>query len=167
MEIIMMTVTLITGLMAGLYLGWAISVLPGFWLLEDRAMLLVFQQVNRAILNTAFKTLFTTAAFAAPATLALYWSRFSDADRYMMILISMLLIVGHFLVTFLGNIPINQRLDKLDINAATQSEVVTMRERLKVNWRRLHWTRTIATNIAFVLLLVLISDFHYAVIQAF
>jgi len=150
--------------MAGLYLGWAISVLPGFWPLEDRAMLVVFQQMNRSILNKAFITLFIAATFAAPATLVLYWSRLTDADRYMMIVITFLLIVGHLLVTFLGNIPVNQRLDKMNIDTATNAEVVAMAALLKVNWRRLHWTRTVATTLAFLLLLVLIADINQATI---
>ncbi len=159
MTILLMVITLVTGLMAGLYLGWAISVLPGYWLLDDRAMLTAFQKVNRAIYNVSFISLFVATIVAAPIVLVFQWGNFGDQQRVIMIAASILVVAGHFLVTFLGNIPINKRLDKMHISEASESDIANMRDLLKVNWRRLHWTRTIATTAAFFLLLMVLGDY--------
>ena len=55
--------TLLTGLIAGLFYCWSISVTKGLALLPDREYLLAFQQLNRAILNPLFLTAFMGLAF--------------------------------------------------------------------------------------------------------
>jgi len=154
MTILLTLTQLITGLMAGLYVGWAISVLPGLWRLQDIELLRAFQHLNRAILNPAFISLFTATVILAPLVTTLMYLKNIDQDRALLLLASILLILGHAAITVMGNIPINQKLDKINIENVDASTAKTMRDLLQVRWRYLHWARTLATSCAFGLLLM-------------
>src|SRR5688572_7893361 len=58
--------TTITGLMAGLFYAWSISVTPGIGRLGDKEYLASFQAMNRAIVNPVFLICFLGAAVLLP-----------------------------------------------------------------------------------------------------
>ena len=61
--------TLTTGLMAGLYYAYAISVMLGLSMTDDRTFLSAMQQINVAILNPwFFVSFFGALVFTALAT---------------------------------------------------------------------------------------------------
>ncbi|MBX2823377.1 MAG: DUF1772 domain-containing protein [Gammaproteobacteria bacterium] len=153
MTLLLHVAQVITGLMAGLYIGWAISVLPGLWLLQDRPLLSAFQLLNRAILNLPFKLLFVAAALLPPVVFIMQWIDSGALPNVSFLLAAILAVFGHALTTVAGNIPINQKLDKLDITQADSATITAMRQLLQYRWRYLHWIRTAATTLAFVLLL--------------
>ena len=51
---ILLVATLGSGLMAGLFYAWSISVTPGLAKIEDEHYLQAFQKMNRAIINPLF-----------------------------------------------------------------------------------------------------------------
>jgi len=76
---------------------------------------------------------------------------------YYLLAASVLYLVGTFGVTVLGNVPLNEALDKFDIDAASVSEIKSQRIRFETPWNRLNRVRTIASILS--LLLVLVSIF--------
>ncbi|MFT5267041.1 MAG: putative membrane protein [Acidimicrobiales bacterium] len=52
-----------SGLMAGLFFGWAVSVIPGTKLVDDRSYLATMQNINREILNPVFIVAFVITPF--------------------------------------------------------------------------------------------------------
>ncbi len=57
---LLLITTLSTGLMAGLFYSWTISVTPGLARLNDENYLRAFQSMNRAIINPVFLIVFIT-----------------------------------------------------------------------------------------------------------
>ena len=54
--------TTITGLAAGLFYSWSVSVTPGIGRLGDKEYLAAFQAMNRAIINPVFMLCFFDVA---------------------------------------------------------------------------------------------------------
>jgi uncharacterized membrane protein len=61
---------------------------------------------------------------------------------------------GVVLVTIFGNVPLNEMLDKVDLNTASKNELGRLRESFELKWNRLHLIRTITSVISFLFLLL-------------
>ncbi len=152
--VLMDVAIVVTGLMAGLYLGWAISVLPGLSLLKNQDYLGAFQQMNRAILNVHFKSLFFLALLMGPIAATAHLRIHGIDSSLRLVVAAALLLLGHGAITALGNIPINERLDRLDLSTASSETMVEQRQAFETRWRIYHWARTCATGAAFLLLVM-------------
>lgn len=138
-----------TALLAGLYYGWAVSVMPGLARTDDATFVESVQEMNAAILNPAF----LVALAGAPAlSVAAYvaWRRRRGADRSrrvgQLLLAALALNVAGLLLTVGGNVPLNDRLAAFgDPRAAQSVEVAAAREAFEGPWTRRHLLRTALT----------------------
>lgn len=150
------TVTLIlslasVGLMAGLFFGWLVSVIPGLRRVADGNYVSTMQHINRAIVNPAFVIPFVlTPVLLAIAAVAQF--RFGEHRRAWFLVASALsYVVGVLGVTAGGNIPLNNTLDSFDCATATAEMVSSMREDYETWWNRWHSLRTAASMVSFTL----------------
>ena len=103
--------TIATGLLAGLFYGYACSVMPGLARADDRTLVDGMQQINEAILNPIFFLTFMGApALNLAAWLVLRRSRQRDDEVLRWILIGLALSVLGFVVTMVLNVPLNDDL---------------------------------------------------------
>jgi uncharacterized membrane protein len=140
--------TTITGLTAGLFYSWSVSVTPGIGRLGDREYLASFQAMNRAILNPVFMICFLGTAVMLPiATFTNY-----GTQRFWLLLgAAICYLVGVFGLTFIGNIPLNNALDKLNIASSTADQLATFRAQFENKWNTLNHIRSVANTAALVL----------------
>lgn len=137
---------LTTGLLAGLYYGWAVSVMPGLANTDDVTFVESIQRMNEAIVNPVFMVSF----LGAPAlTLLAYlqWRRRRGEDRSRRVgrflLLALLLNVASIAMTAGANVPLNNQLDAFgDARAATPAQVASARESFEDPWTRRHLLRT-------------------------
>lgn len=132
-----------TGLMAGLFFGWAVSVIPGTKLVDDRAYIETMQSVNRAIINPWFVVPFVATPFLLGAaavaqarignTRAAWWLG-SAAAVYT---------VGLIGITGAANVPLNDALDRFSLAASDQA-VSDRRRTYESPWNRWNTLRTAA-----------------------
>jgi len=145
--------TFLTGLTTGLCFTWANAVTPGIGRLNDLGFLQAFQQMNRTIINPTFIVIFMGPFFVHLANVYLF--RATSSPLFWIIIIAALLyIIGLVFVTLFGNVPLNELLDKVDLNQATPEELKSLRDQFENKWNRLHLIRTITTSISFALLIV-------------
>lgn len=141
-----------TGLSAGLFYAWTVSVIPGTKRMTDLSYLEAMQHINRAILNPGFFVIFFGALaflllssyleFNADVGLSFYYS-FAALCIYL---------VGTIGVTSFGNVPLNEALDIIQLNQLSPEELQATRQAYEVKWNRLHYIRTLFSVISFVLL---------------
>lgn len=149
--IVLVAGIVLTGLTAGLCFTWGNAVTPGIGRLDNLGFLQSFQEMNRAIINPTFLVVFMGPVLLHVANVFL----FKNAPRQVWLLIiaaAVLYFAGLFLVTVLGNVPLNEMLDKTDLSAATADELATLREEFEDPWNRLHNVRTISTTLSVILL---------------
>lgn len=144
---------LLTGLSAGLCFTWSNAVTPGIGKLNDIGFLQSFQKMNRAIINPIF-----IIVFFGPLLLNLlniYLLKGTSSTIMWLLIIAMgFYFFGVVLVTIFGNVPLNEMLDKTDLDAASAEELKQLRDKFEVKWNRLHIIRTVTSCISFLLLTI-------------
>ena len=140
--------TTITGLMAGLFYAWSVSVTPGISRLDDREYLLAFQGMNRAIINPLFVICFLGAAVMLPVATFMHNGQ---PNFWLLTGATVFYLGGVIAVTFIGNIPLNNALDRLNISSATAEELATFRAQFENRWNTLNHVRSLANTVALVL----------------
>ncbi len=146
--------TLSTGLMAGIFFTWTNAVTPGIGKLTDTGYLNALQSMNRVILNPAFFLVFWGAVVFIPATAAFSYNSYSNTVFWLLISAAVIYWLGAFFVTFLGNIPLNNLLDKTNLDEISLEDANNLRNSIETKWNNLNLIRTITSAISFVLLII-------------
>ena len=144
--------TLTTGLTAGLFYSWSISVTNGIGRTSDINYLHAFQSMNRAILNPAFFIIFFGPVILLPLATYLNIKPNYGLKFWSLLVATLLYFVGVMGVTILGNIPLNNSLEALQINSLPADELERFRLGFEGKWNRLNMIRTVTSVFAFLLL---------------
>jgi uncharacterized membrane protein len=142
---------LLTGLAAGLFYSYDCSVIKGLGNLPDREYLSAFQSINRAILNPYFFISFIGSLLILPIAV---WQSYKDGNTmscYFLLAATIVYIAGVFGVTILGNVPLNNLVERFDISTASQADIQAMRQKFEVSWNKLNHVRTYAAILSFLL----------------
>lgn len=133
--------TVSTGLVAGIFVAFSISIMPGLAKTDDATFVHAMQQINVAILNPVFLVLFMLPLPALGLTAITGPSR-------IWVVVALVLYVICFGITVGGNVPLNDALMDVDLhgNAAV---IEAGRAAFEDTWNRLHLLRTIAVVVAF------------------
>jgi uncharacterized membrane protein len=98
-----------TGLMAGLFYSYSISVMLGLAKTDDRTFVMVMQRLNQAIQNVAFGPVFV-GAFAFTGAAAFTQHRIGARNVMRWLLASLSLYAAALAITMGVNIPLNEKL---------------------------------------------------------
>ena len=111
-EILHTLVILQVGLTAGLLLIFSIAVNPGLARLSEEEYYRAMKFINQVILNPTFFLVFIGPVITMP--LLTFMSR-NDSDMFILTLFSTILyFLGVILITSFKNVPLNNRLEKLN-----------------------------------------------------
>ncbi|RKN47848.1 DUF1772 domain-containing protein [Micromonospora endolithica] len=138
-----------TGLMAGLFFAFSVAVMPALAALDDATFVRVMREINRVIQNGLFGLVFLGALVAAGA--ALGWHLDRPGVRGW-VLAGFVGYLATLVITFAGNIPLNNRLDRAD-----PADPRAARHGFERPWRRWHTVRTLACVVAVTCLCVALS----------
>ena len=152
--ILLIVTTIFSGLMAGLFYAWSISVTPGLAQIGDDHYLQAFQAMNRAILNPAFFIAFMGLALLLPLLTYLHYSAQTPTRFWYILAAAILYLVGIILITFLGNVPLNNSLESLSIESMSDEQMDAFRLAFEAKWNRLNWIRTFSSLLSFLLLVL-------------
>jgi uncharacterized membrane protein len=152
--ILLAITTLFSGLIAGLFYAWSISVTAGLARIDNSSYLKAFQAMNRAILNPFF-----FIAFFGVTVLLIYltivsYSNSEITQFFLILSATVLYLVGVMVVTIAGNIPLNNKLEALKIESMTEEEKKNFRVGFESKWNSLNMFRTICSSISFLLLII-------------
>ena len=137
--IILASAILLTGLMAGIFFTWSNAVKPGLGKLSDIEYLRALQSMNRVILNNAFKLIFLGAIITVALVPVFYFNLYPKNIFWLFILTLIIYWVGVFGVTISGNIPLNEILDKTNLESISQEEIKALRTRIEVKWNNFNF----------------------------
>ena len=152
--IILALAILLTGLMAGIFFTWSNAVKPGIGKLSDIEYLRALQSMNRVILNNAFKIIFLGAIIAVALVPVFYFNLYPKNIFWLFVFTLVIYWIGVFGVTVSGNIPLNEILDKTNLESITSEEIKTLRKSVEVKWNNFNLIRCISSGTTFILLIV-------------
>ena len=151
--LLLITATAFTGLMAGLFYAWSISVTPGIGQVSNENYLQAFKAMNRAILNPAFFIAFMGLLVLFPILLYVLY-RSSSAAFVPTLIATLLYVFGVMMVTILGNVTLNNALEALNIEAMSAVEMEQFRSRFEGRWNLYNWIRTICSLLSLIFLVI-------------
>mgnify|MGYP000192687876 FL=1 len=154
-EIIILALAIfLTGLMAGIFFTWSNAVKPGIGKLGDIEYLRALQSMNRVILNNAFRIIFLGAIIAVALVPVFYFNLYPKNIFWLFVFTLVIYWIGVFGVTVSGNIPLNEILDKTNLESITLEEIKTLRKSIELKWNNYNLIRCISSGITFILLIV-------------
>ncbi|QSB16794.1 DUF1772 domain-containing protein [Natronosporangium hydrolyticum] len=143
-----------TGLVAGIFLGFSISVMPALARTGDRTFVEVMQRINAAIQNPLFGLVFLGAVVSIGVA---GWLHASREEMFSWILAGA---VGYgltLLITFAINIPLNNRLDRAG-PAGGLANPRSPRRAFERLWVGAHHVRTLTCVAAFGCLTLALAE---------
>ena len=146
-------------LVAGLLFGFAIVVMPGIAKLTDKEYLLAFKHMDGIIQNNQplFVLVWAGSILSVMATLVLGMLNLSGLDVYLVVFASILYLFGVQLPTFRFNIPLNNSVQRLDIEGLEESDAALSRAGFEQPWNRWNQIRTVnAVGTVSILLFLLV-----------
>lgn len=144
----------LVALIAGLFYAYTVSVNLGLGKLSDAEYLRSMQNINRAILNPWFFMSFMGSLIMLPLNTWMA-SRTGgyDLSFYLLLAATILYVVGVFGVTIFGSVPLNESLDKFNLNNATLQEINSKRVSFEIPWNKFNMIRTIANILSLAVVL--------------
>jgi uncharacterized membrane protein len=144
--------TLATGLAAGVFYAYAVSVNLGLAAQPDASYVATMQAVNARIQNPLFFASFFGAVLFLLATLAAHITRPRSGRFRLVALTCALYIVGGFLLTAFVNVPMNEELARVAANASPD-ELAGARAAYEGPWNFWNGVRTVFSSMAFLALI--------------
>lgn len=139
---------LLCSLVAGFLFAFAVVVMPGIGKLDDAGFLRAFQAIDGVIQKgqPLFGLVWLGSVVAVLVAAVMGVWALGGVDRVMIILAAGIYLLGVQAPTFLVNIPLNNRVQRLDVT----------REEFEPRWNRWNVARTACASLASVLLVFLL-----------
>ena len=145
-------------LVAGLLFAFAVVVMPGIAKLNDKEYLLAFKHMDGIIQNNQplFLLVWVGSILSVIISLILGIMNLNGGQLYLLTGGSILYLLGVQVPTFRFNIPLNNSLQNLDIEALEEPQATLSRSDFEIPWNRWNRIRTVNAILAVALLLLLV-----------
>lgn len=148
--------TLTTGLVAGVFYAYSVSVDPGLAAQPDASYIATMQAINERIQNPLFFATFFGAVLALLVALAAHYPRPRSGRFWLIALASVLYIGGGFLLTAFVNVPMNNQLSA--VNPEAPARVLSeARDAYEDPWDFWNGVRTFFSTLSFLFLVWALS----------
>ena len=158
MEFVLILATLLCSLVAGFVFAFAVVVMPGIAKLEAREFIRAFQVVDGVIQNNqpVFILVWVGSILALALALLLGVSQLAGGERLLLVVAASTYFFGVQLPTFRINIPLNNKLQTLDLDGMDETSARTARNDFEPRWNRWNSIRTAFASLAAALLMTLL-----------
>ncbi len=164
-NIILVITATLTALMAGLFYAWSCSVMLGFARLPDREFISAMRATNHAIQNPVFFAAFFGAPILLPISVFLHYGQPSPARFWLLLAATIIYLIGTFGVTIFGNVPLNDALDRFDLQTASEAEIAARGDSFEKRWNNLNTVRVVSSTLAVMLIIVACLRLFYSDFQ--
>ncbi len=150
--------TLSTALVAGLVFTFTVVIMPGIGRLDDRNFVRAFQVMDGVIQEgkAVFGLVWIGSILSLLAVSILGFGQLDGVPKWLLLAANLLYIVGVQLPTFMINVPLNNRLQAIDVTAASEEEIDRARHGFEGRWNRSNRLRAYASMPIAAILIVII-----------
>jgi uncharacterized membrane protein len=148
-------------LVAGFLFAFAVVVMPGIRSLDNRGFIRAFQAMDGVIQNNQpiFIVVWLGSIIALIIAAVLGIGHLDATGFWLLIISTFAYLLGVQLPTFAINIPLNNRLQALNVDAMDEAAQETAREAFEARWNRWNIMRTGVSCLVSALLIVLVSRY--------
>lgn len=142
-------------LVAGFLFAFAVVVMPGIKALSDKDYLRAFQVMDRVIQENQplFILVWMGSAVAIVVAAGLSFWQFDVVGQALTASAAALYILGVQVPTIRINIPLNNQVKQMDLEAADAASLEELRAKYETTWVRWNTNRTIVSSVVSLLLL--------------
>ena len=157
-ELILILATLLCSLTAGFVFAFASVVMPGIGNLDDGRFIRAFQVIDGVIQKgqPIFGLVWLGSAVALLISAVLGIWQLSGVERLLIIVAGAVYIFGVQLPTFTINVPLNNKLQTLEVDAMNDVARKSARADFEPRWVQWNSIRTVLATLASVLLMILL-----------
>jgi uncharacterized membrane protein len=150
-HIVLVAALVCTALATGTFYGWQVSVIPGTRQVDDHAYIQTMQHINLRIINPGFLVPFLVTPLLLGAAAVLSYRSGNMRRSAALTAAAVVYVVGVLGVTAGRNVPLNNSLAALDVDASSATELASTRRAYEQPWNRWHAVRTAAGVVAFAI----------------
>ncbi len=157
-QIALILATFLCSLVAGFLFAFAVVAMPGIGGLDDREFIRAFQVMDRVIQNNQpiFLLVWVGSVVALVIAAVLGIGRLDGAGRLLIIFAALVYLLGVQLPTVTINIPLNNKLQTLDVDAMNETTQKAARQDFEPRWNLWNSIRAAFASLASALLIVLL-----------
>lgn len=150
---------LLCSLVAGFLFAFAVVVMPGLESLDDAAYLRAFQVVDGVIQGNAplFMLVWVGSIVATVAAMSMGWQTLTGVERVLVLAVGVLWLGGVQLPTMAVNVPLNGRVQALEVDALDAGALREARAAFAPRWNRWNRVRTVLAGLTVVGMLLLLT----------
>ena len=150
--------TFLCSLVAGFLFAYAIVVMPGIKNLNNRDFIRAFQVTDLVIQNNqpVFLIVWVGSAIAIIVSAFLGFGRLQGLDFILLTLATLTYIVGVQISTIVIHLPLNNKLQSLDVDVMSETELETARNEFEPRWNKSNVVRTAISSCVSALLIILL-----------
>ena len=144
--------TLLCSLVTGFILTYAIVVMPGLSKLDDKEFIKAFQVTDGIIQNNQpiFILIWVGSIISVVSTIIISIFTLGILEGWKIIFVSLVYLIGVQAITIIIHLPINRRIQKIDINSTNLQSLNEERKNFETKW---NYFNNIRTVIAFLVTL--------------
>ena len=153
--------TLLCALVTGFIFTYAVVVMPGFAKLDDRDFIRAFQVTDGVIQNNQplFMLALVGSIISIVATMILGFIELHGIERWTVIAIGFVYLIGVQGITIRIHLPLNNRLQRLEIDEMDPESLSKERNKFETRWNYFNNIRTlIAFAVSFSLMLLIYAN---------
>ena len=157
-QIVLILATLLCSLVAGFLFAFAIVVMPGIKTLNNREFIRTFQVIDGVIQNNQplMVVVWMGSILAAVAAAVMGFGQLDGTQRLLLVSAPIVYILGVQLSTFTINVPLNNRLQRLNVDAMDELALKAARMNFEPGWNRWNLVRTPFAGLTSVLFMILL-----------
>lgn len=142
-------------IMAGLYFAFSVFVMKSLDAIDHPAGMQAMQSINRVIVRTLFLPLFFGSTLSAVALIVIAFIDRAVVGANPLLAGCAIYVAGMFVVTVVGNVPLNNRLEATD---AQGDQALAVWKDYLARWTRWNSIRTIACTVSLALLVLAVAE---------
>ena len=144
--------TLLCSLVTGFILTYAIVVMPGLSKLDDKEFIKAFQVTDGIIQNNQpiFILIWVGSIISVVSTIIISIFTLGILEGWKIIFVSLVYLLGVQAITIIIHLPLNRRIQKIDINSTNLQSLNEERKNFETKW---NYFNNIRTVIAFLVTL--------------
>lgn len=157
-SITLIVATLFTTIVTGFLFAFAIIAMPGIKGLTDREFIRAFQGMDGIIQNNhpLFMLVWGGSVLLLLIAVVLGFGQLSGGERAVLIAAAIIYFLGVQLPTGIVNVPLNNRLQTVKVDALNEMALASARSDFEPRWNQWNGIRTVFAGVASSLLVVLL-----------
>ena len=147
-----------TLLVTGLLFTFALLVMPGLGQLDDRSFLRGFQEIDLIIQRShpVFVLVWLGSILSLITVSIMGFGQLEGWAQGLLVVATALYLFGVQLPTFRGNVPLNNRLQQLELATMNEADLAEARQAFEPAWNRINLFRTVVCLGVATLLIVVV-----------